>query len=69
MLQHPTRNRNVRAVITGLAKAGMLAEFQTTIAVESGAFWIKLLPGKLRKELLRRTFPLPSKQIFSYPYR
>lgn len=67
VLSHPTGNRNVRAVITALAEAGMLGEFDTTIAVNPKALWLKLLPKKVREELLRRSFPLPLKSICTHP--
>jgi glycosyltransferase involved in cell wall biosynthesis len=67
---HPTGNKNVRAVLTGLSKARMLSEFDTTLAINPKSFWIKYLPGNIRQELLRRTYPIiPEHQIKSYPLR
>jgi glycosyltransferase involved in cell wall biosynthesis len=67
---HPTGNKNVRAVITGLNQAGMLVEFNTTIAVDSNSHILKLLPEKLKQELLRRTYSfIRPDQIVSHPLR
>ena len=67
VLLHPTGNRNVRAVLASLAAAGILEEFATTIATNPTAPWLKLLPVGIRQELLRRTFPIPAKQIRTAP--
>lgn len=64
---HPTGNRNVRAVLSSFDKAGMLAEFQTTISTNPDALWLRLLPHHLRQELLRRSFPIPSDKIRTSP--
>jgi glycosyltransferase involved in cell wall biosynthesis len=69
VLTHPTGNANVRAVLTALVKAGALAEFDTTLATDPSAGWLKLLPGSLRSELLRRTFPAPLDKIQTHPFR
>lgn len=69
VLSHPTGNANVRAVLTALVKANALAEFNTTLATDPNAGWLKLLPGSVRSELLRRTFPAPQAQIQTHPLR
>jgi glycosyltransferase involved in cell wall biosynthesis len=69
VLTHPTGNANVRAVLTALVKAGALAEFDTTLATDPKAGWLKLLPGSVRSELLRRTFPAPLNKIQTHPFR
>ncbi|UOR04480.1 glycosyltransferase [Hymenobacter aerilatus] len=69
VLLHPTGNRNVRAVMTAMYEADMLAEFATTLAVNPTATWLKMLPERLRQEWLRRTFPIPDNFIRSYPIR
>ncbi|SOD91634.1 glycosyltransferase family 4 protein [Spirosoma fluviale] len=69
VLSHPTGNANVRAVLTALVKANALAEFNTTLATNPDAGWLKLLPGSVRSELLRRTFPAPQEQIQTHPLR
>jgi glycosyltransferase involved in cell wall biosynthesis len=67
VMSHPTGNRNVRAVLNALYGNGILSEFNTTIAVQDNAPWLKLLPGAVKQELLRRTFPVPSKYICAHP--
>lgn len=69
VLSHPTGNANVRAVLAALVEANSLAEFNTTLATNPDAGWLKLLPGSLRSELLRRTFPAPQSQIKTHPLR
>lgn len=69
VLSHPTGNANVRAVLTALVKANALAEFSTTLATNPDAGWLKLLPGSVRSELLRRTFPAPQSRIQTHPFR
>lgn len=67
---HPTGNKNVRAVVTGLNQAGMLAEFNTTLVINDKSGILKYLPGKLKQELLRRSYSfLHSNQIISHPLR
>ncbi|WP_207423416.1 glycosyltransferase family 4 protein [Desertivirga brevis] len=69
IVSHPTGNRNVRAVISSLNEAGMLAGFNTTLATNPKAGWINLLPAGLRQEWLRRTFPIPREKIWTHPSR
>lgn len=63
LVSHPNGNRNVRAIISAFDAAGILAEFDTTIAVSPDALWLKLLPDSVRQELLRRAFPLDRDKI------
>lgn len=67
VLSHPTGNEFVRALIKELSKQGMLSEFDTTVAANPSSPWLKLLPGSLRQEWLRRTYPVPQREINSYP--
>ncbi|MEP7250925.1 MAG: glycosyltransferase family 4 protein [Ginsengibacter sp.] len=67
VVSHPTGNRNVRAIISSFAKAGLLAEFFTTLSIDSKAGWLKLIPAKFRYELKRRSFPIPAEKIKSFP--
>jgi glycosyltransferase involved in cell wall biosynthesis len=67
VLSHPTGNSNVRAILTSLVEAGMLAKFNTTIAVNHDSRLLHLLPRYVRDELMRRTFPIPSKFIATRP--
>ncbi|MCD8739752.1 glycosyltransferase [Mucilaginibacter roseus] len=67
VISHPTGNRNVRAVIASLAKANMLSAFHTTLATHQNSAWLKLLPGKLRAELMRRSFQVPMGSLYTRP--
>ena len=49
-------------------EAGLLAQFGTTLAVDTENPLLKLLPGNIRKELLRRSYPLKETQIYSRPF-
>jgi len=70
VILHPTGNKNVRAVVAGLNQAGMLVEFNTTIAVNANSPILKFLPEKLKQELLRRTYSfIRPDQIVSHPLR
>lgn len=69
VLSHPTGNQFVRALLTALAEAQLLAEFNTTLAVDPGAKWLNVLPRAIRQECLRRTFPVAGKQVRTYPVR
>ena len=68
VLSHPTGNRNVRAILKSLLLSGFLAEFQTTIAVNSNDNWVKFLPAKIREELLRRSFEVPRDLVRTHEY-
>ena len=65
---HPTGNRNVRAIISGFFNAGLLAEFDTTISIKYDAFWLCFIPGKIRQEFLRRTYPVKDELIWKHPF-
>jgi glycosyltransferase involved in cell wall biosynthesis len=67
VMSHPTGNSNVRALIVALQTAGMLAEFNTTLAINPASAWLKLIPKSISEQLLRRTFPLSSNKLFKYP--
>ncbi|RWY48088.1 glycosyltransferase family 4 protein [Mucilaginibacter gilvus] len=69
VLSHPTGNEFVRALIKALSKQGMLAEFDTTVAADPASAWLTLLPGSLKQEWLRRTYPIPQEEINSFPLR
>lgn len=63
IVTHPTGNRNVRAVMAAFEKAGILAFFHTTLAINPNSRLIRLLPEKMRKELIRRAYPIAYKHI------
>jgi len=67
LLSHPTGNQFVRALTKALSDEQLLSEFHTTIAVDSDSHWLKLLPDSIKKEFLRRTYPIPSTQIHTHP--
>jgi len=67
VLSHPTGNQNVRALMAALSKSGALSEFHTSVAVTPAQRWLKLLPGNVRDELLRRSFPIHYDQIHTHP--
>lgn len=70
MLSHPTGNANVRQAARALLDAGMLEAFHTTIAWRETVVLNRLLPGSLRAELLRRSYPgLPADLIHTHPWR
>lgn len=68
LLMHPNGNNNVRALLQVMLDENLLAEFNTAIAVNSSSSLLKLLPGKLRVELLRRSFVVPKNKIHLYPF-
>ncbi len=69
VLTHPTGNANVRAVLAALLASDTLREFSTTLAANPDAAWLKLLPGSVRSEWLRRTFAVSAGQIHTRPMR
>ncbi|MET1054813.1 MAG: glycosyltransferase family 4 protein [Pedobacter sp.] len=64
---HPTGNRNVRAVMSSFQDAGVLAFFSTTLAINPDHYLLKLLPERVSKELIRRSYPLSYGLIRSRP--
>lgn len=69
LVSHPTGNTFVRALLSGLLEQGRLEAFYTTVAVWPDAPYLALLPGALRKELLRRTYDLPEPLVHQRPWR
>lgn len=69
LVSHPTGNANVRATIEAFSMRDMLAEFNTTIALNPNSNWLRLLPEGIKSELLRRSFKIDPKLIRSYPYK
>src|SRR3978361_1220772 len=68
VMSHPTGNSNVRAVIEALDKVDLLSEFNTTVAVNPQSPWLKVMPGGVSQQLLRRTFPVTADRLFTHPY-
>lgn len=57
LLSHPTGNQNMRHTALALHEAGRLAELWTCLALGRECPWLAALPGGLRAELMRRSFP------------
>ena len=69
VLVHPTGNANVRQAAQTLSDAGLLGGFHTTIAWRQGSFLSRLLPGSVKSELARRSYPgLPADLVHSHPW-
>jgi alpha-maltose-1-phosphate synthase len=70
LLVHPTGNQNVREAARALNEAGMLAGFETTIAWDQGSNLGRMLPGRVRRELERRSYAeIPKGLIGTHPWR
>lgn len=69
LFSHPTGNTNVRALLSAYDKAGLMAGFITTIAIDKNAVWLKYLPLRVKEELLRRTFPVKREKLITRPAR
>lgn len=54
---HPTGNANVRHTLEALCEADLLAEFWTCIDWNPDTPLARVLPGGLRRQMARRTFP------------
>jgi glycosyltransferase involved in cell wall biosynthesis len=67
LMAHPTGNANVRAVIKAFEGSNMLAEFNTTIAIDADSKWLKCLSPEIREQLLRRQFSMMPKMLKSHP--
>lgn len=64
LLSHPSGNANVRQLALGLARAGLLSEVATGLAL--GQPPSRLWPAPLRRELARRQWP-PEVAAFLHP--
>lgn len=70
LLVHPTGNAFVRHTALALEQSGLLDGFYTSVAWRPGSAVDRMLPGGLRKELARRSYPgIPTKKIHGYPWR
>jgi glycosyltransferase involved in cell wall biosynthesis len=69
LMSHPIGNTYIRAVIGAIDNAGLLAEFDTTIAVDPNALWLRFLPTKIKEELLRRSYQIDFRKIHVFPVR
>jgi glycosyltransferase involved in cell wall biosynthesis len=66
LLTHPFGNANVRAVLTALDRAGLLARFVTTLGWSQNSY--PILTAKMRGRL-RRNYALPADKIDIHPLR
>lgn len=69
LVTHPFGNANVRAVLSALDAAGLLAKFITTLGWSSGSPLLEALPANLRAEMMRRAYDLPHYKIKTHPGR
>jgi glycosyltransferase involved in cell wall biosynthesis len=69
VVSHPTGNSNVRAVISSLDKRRFLREFCTTVSVQSTDWPLALMPERLRRQALRRSYTLQHAAIVRHPSR
>jgi glycosyltransferase involved in cell wall biosynthesis len=65
---HPTGNQNVRQVLQALNEKGMLGTFHTSLGFPEST-WTRFLPGSIRTECVRRTYPLSSDKLRTRPGR
>ena len=56
LFSHPTGNANVRAALTGLLEAGILGEFDTTLAAYPGNLWGAIGETRWGREFQRRKY-------------
>lgn len=69
LLVHPTGNQNVRQVAQALHESGSLAGFYTTVATDPDSWLTRILPRKMQRDLMRRSFPnLPRELIHAQPW-
>jgi glycosyltransferase involved in cell wall biosynthesis len=69
LLAHPFGNANVRAVLTALDQADLLAKFVTSLGWSNASPLVRMLPAHLRSQLARRGYELPHYKIKIQPVR
>ncbi len=69
LISHPTGNTFVRALLQGLADGGRDYTFHTTLAADTNRWWTRCLPTGLRREWMRRSFPVPQTRCRQHPVR
>ncbi len=70
LFTHPTGNANVRHAALGLHRAGLIGEFWTCLNYTGASPLSRLLPGSLRTQLARRSFPDELQNVLhSHPFR
>ena len=68
IMSHPTGNSNVRAMLGAFDKAVMLAEFNTTIAIDAHSRWLRWFSKGLRQQLTRRSYPVRKSLLKTHPF-
>jgi len=69
LLAHPFGNANVRAVLSALDQAGLLAKFVTALGWSNASPLVHELPPGLRSQMARRGYELPHYKIKIFPAR
>ncbi len=69
LLAHPFGNANVRAVLSALDQAGLLAKFVTALGWSNASPLVHELPANLRSQMARRGYELPHYKIKIFPVR
>jgi glycosyltransferase involved in cell wall biosynthesis len=69
LLAHPIGNANVRAVLSALDQAGLLAKFVTALGWSNASPFVRALPPHLRSQMARRGYELPYHKIKIFPVR
>jgi len=69
LLAHPFGNANVRAVLSALDQAGLLAKFVTALGWSNDSPLVHELPANLRSQMARRGYALPHYKIKIFPAR
>ena len=69
LLAHPFGNANVRAVLSALDQAGLLAKFVTALGWSNASPLVHELPPNLRSQMARRGYELPHYKIKIFPAR
>ena len=69
LLAHPFGNANVRAVLSALDQAGLLAKFVTALGWSNASPLVNELPANLRAQMARRGYELPHYKIKVQPAR
>ncbi|HEV2840271.1 MAG TPA: glycosyltransferase [Chthoniobacterales bacterium] len=69
LVSHPFGNANVRAVLSALDQAGVLAKFVTALGWSNASPLVHELPPNLRSQMARRGYELPHYKIKIFPAR
>ena len=69
LLVHPFGNEFVRALLSALDGAGLLAKFVTALGWSDASPLLHELPAKLRSQMARRGYDLPHSKIRIHPAR